>query len=243
MFKKEILPRINALWRDPLLIFLTGFMSLISVSFSVFDGSGKWQDRCARTWSRLAFWITRVKLTAHGLEHLEPGKGYVFVSNHISIFDIWSFLAYIPFQFRFVAKVSLFRIPFLGWHMKRAGYIPVDNRNPRKVLRSYEKAAEKIRKGVSIIIYPEGGRTDDGNIAEFKRGAFMLPSHAKAPIVPVTIIGSHLRLKRGSILIHPGPMEMIIHEAIQWETYRHWSREELTYKIREIIISAYRLEP
>ncbi len=243
MFKKEILPGINALWRGPIIILLTGFFSLLSVFFSFSDGSGKGQDWCGRNWSRLVLWLSRVKLTAGGLEKLKPGRGYVFVSNHMSICDIWAILAYVPFQFRFVAKVSLFRVPFLGWHMKRIGYIPVDNRNPRKVLKAYAKAAEKIRNGVSIIIYPEGGRTNDGKIAEFKRGAFVLPRHARAPIVPTTIIGSHHRLRRGSVIIHPGPIEMIVHEPIPWETYRHWSLEELTHRTRNIILSVYRVEP
>ena len=243
MFKKEILPRINALWRDPLIILLTGLFSLFSVFFSFSDKSGKGQDWCGRDWSRLVFWITRVKLKASGLEKLDPGTGYVFISNHLSIYDIWAILAYVPFHFRFVAKMSLFKVPFLGWHMKRIGYIPVDNRNPRKVLKSYEQAAEKIRNGVSIILYPEGGRSHDGKIADFKRGAFVLPRHAKAPIVPVTIIGSHLRLRTGSFILRPGPMEMILHDPIPWKTYSQWSLQELTHKTRAIILSVYRTEP
>lgn len=242
MFKKEILPRINALWRDPLIIIFTGLMSLLSVGFSLADGSGKSQHWCARTWSRFIFRVSRVKLTVRGLEKLESGRGYVFVSNHISIFDIWAFLAHIPYQFRFVAKISLFRIPFLGWHMRRIGNIPVDHRTPRKVLKSYQEASEKIKSGISIVIFPEGSRTDDGAVAPFKRGAFLLPRHAKAPIVPVTIIGSHLRLKRGRILIYPGPMEMVFHDPIPWETYQKWSLEELARETREIVLSCYRLE-
>jgi len=243
MANKDILPRLNAFWRDPLIILLTGMLSLLSVILSMISKKGRGQDWCSRNWSRLIFRISRVKLKATGIEKLSPGRGYVFFCNHISMFDIWAALAYIPFRIRFVAKVSLFQIPFLGWHMRRIGYIPVDHRSLRKVLKSYEDAAELIRSGISIVIYPEGSRTDDGIISEFKRGAFKLPSHARAPIVPVTIIGSHLRLKRGSILIHPGPMEMIVHDPISWETYREWSLEELARKTREIILSAYRLEP
>lgn len=243
MFKKEMLPRINALWRDPIIILFTGLMSLLSVCCSFVDGSGKSQHWCARNWSRLIFWVSRVHLAVKGLDKLEPGKGYVFVSNHISIFDIWAFLAHIPFQFRFAAKISLFRIPFLGWHMRRIGYIPVDHRNPRRTLQSYAKVAERIENGISVAIFPEGSRTTDGVVSEFKRGAFMLPRHAKAPIVPVTIIGSHLRLKRGRILIYPGPMEMVVHDPITWEEYREWNLAELAARTRDIVLSVYRLEP
>ena len=240
---KEITHRINAVWRDPLIILYTGFMCSLSVLISVFDGSGKGQHWCARNWSRFILWVSRVKVTVRGLENLEPGVGYVFASNHISTFDIWAFLAKIPVEFRFVAKISLFRVPFLGWHMRRIGNIPVDNRTPRKVLKSYQEAAKKIGSGISVVIYPEGGRTIDGYIGSFKRGAFVLPRSAKAPIVPVTIIGSHLRLRRGSILIHPGPIEMIVHKPITWAEYSKWSLDDLAQKTREIILSSYRLEP
>ena len=242
MFKKEILPRINALWRDPVIILSTGLASLLSVCCSFVDGTGRSQHWCAIIWSRFVFRVSRVSLTVKGLDKLDPEQGYVFVSNHISIFDIWAFLARIPCQFRFAAKVSLFKIPFLGWHMRRIGYIPVDHRNPRRTLQSYARVADKIAKGISFVIFPEGGRTTDGVISEFKRGAFMLPRHAKAPIVPVTIIGSHLRLKRGRLLIYPGPMEMIVHEPISWETYREWPLAELAGRTREIVLSAYKLE-
>ena len=240
---KEILHRINSIWRDPLIILFTGVMCSISILFSVIDGSGKGQQWCGRKWSRFIFQVSRVELNVRGLDHLETGVGYIFAANHSSIFDIWAVLAEIPSQMRFVAKISLFRVPFLGWHMRRNGYIPVDNSTPRKVLKSYKNAAEKIKGGISIVIFPEGGRAEDGVIRKFKRGAFVLPRSAKAPIVPVTIIGSHLRLRSGSLLIHPGPMEMIVHKPIPWEAYSQWSLDEIAEKTRNIILSSYRMEP
>ena len=127
-------------------------------------------------------------------------------------FDHWAFLAGLPMQFRFVAKESLFKIPFLGWHLKRAGNIPVSKTNYRETVRRFQAASAFIARGISYVIYPEGGRTW-GRMLPFRKGAFLLPVHAGAPIVPVTIIDAHKRLARGSALLVPGEMSMIIHET------------------------------
>lgn len=164
------------------------------------------------------------------------------MANHLSMFDHWAFLHYLPFQFRFAAKASLFRIPFLGWHLKRSGNIPVTLRNPRRTLRHYADVAERIRSGISYVIYPEGMRTLDGVTVSFKRGAFLLPKQAEAPIVPVTLIGAHKRLQRGSIIIHPGTMGMVVHQPIEFEEYKDLPLEEVAERVRTTILERYQLE-
>ena len=125
----------------------------------------------------------------------------------------------------------------------RSGNLPVFFTNPRETLRAYKKVEEKIRSGISFTIYPEGERTFDGVTLPFKRGAFLLAKHAEAPIVPVTIIGAHLRLKRSSMIIKPGKMEFLVHAPIEFEEYSKWELEELAQKTRNIILEGYRLEP
>lgn len=241
MAVSDILPIINSVWRVPLILFMTAFLSTLSVIFSVFDGTGRMQHLCAWIWAGFIFKVSRVTVDVEGLEHLEHGRGYVFMANHLSMFDHWAFLYYVPFQFRFVAKSSLFTIPFLGWHLKRSGNIPVYYENHRKTLNSYKKVAETIRSGLSFVIYPEGMRTFDGVPVEFKRGAFLLPKQASAPIVPVTLIGAHRRLKRGSILIRPGRMGMIVHKPIEFEDYKDWPLEEIARRTRGYVLERYEL--
>jgi 1-acyl-sn-glycerol-3-phosphate acyltransferase len=227
----------------PVILAMTGFLSTLSVLFSLIDGSGRLQHWCAQNWAHFIFFVSRVSARVHGIENIENGRGYVFVANHLSMFDHWLFLKYLPIQFRFAAKSSLFKIPFLGWHLRRSGNLPVIFTNPRETLRAYKRVEKKIRSGISFVIYPEGERTFDGVTLPFKRGAFLLAKHAEAPIVPVTIIGAHLRLKRGSMVIRPGKIEFLIHPPIEYEEYNSWNLEKLAKTTRKTILERYRLEP
>lgn len=237
----KVLPRINAIWRVPLILLVTGILSTISVFFSLFDGTGRLQHWCARQWATCIFWVSRVHVRVEGLGNIDPERGYVFVANHLSMFDHWAFLHCLPLQFRFVAKSSLFKIPFLGWHLKRSGNIPVHFDNARRTIRNYRKITSKVASGLSLVIYPEGMRTFDGVTVEFKRGAFLLPKEARTPIVPVTILGAHKRLKRGSMVIYPGEMGLVIHEPMEYETFKDWSLRELADRVKDIILERYEL--
>ena len=237
----KILPRLNAIWRVPLIILVTGILSSISVFFSLVDGTGRLQHWCAHLWASFIFGVSRVEITVEGIENIDPTRGYVFVANHLSMFDHWAFLYCLPLQFRFVAKSSLFKIPFLGWHLRRSGNIPVHFDNAHKTIRNYRKVTERVASGLSLVIYPEGMRTFDGVTVEFKRGAFLLPKEARAPIVPVTLIGAHRRLKRGSMVIYPGKMGMIIHEPIEYEAFKDWKLRELAERVRDTILERYEL--
>lgn len=236
-----MLPWINSLWRVPLILLGTGLLATISVVSSLWDSSGRAQHACARAWGRFIIFVSRVRVDVSGLEHIDPGRGYVFTANHLSMFDHWALLAKLPCQFRFVSKESLFRIPFLGWHLKRAGSIAVDRSNHRRTVRSFQQAAEQIKRGVSFVIYPEGARTW-GDMLAFKRGSFLLPVHARAPIVPVTINGAHKLLARGSPLIRPGSMGLVIHSPLEVDACSRMSLDDLAQHVRNIVASAYRKE-
>lgn len=233
------LVKINAVWRVPLVLLWTAVMATLSVAFSVVDPTGGRQHWCAHTWSRFIFFVSRVKVEIQGLEGLDRHRGYVFAANHLSIFDHWAFLAHLPFQFGFVAKASLFRLPFLGWHLHRSGYIAIGRHNHRETLRVFRSAAKRIRAGMSYVIYPEGARTWGEAVGPFKRGSLLLARYAKAPIVPVTFIGAHRRLLRGSVLISPGTMQMIIHSPIEFEEYKDFDPKTLAATVREKILESY----
>jgi len=236
----SVLAKVNVIWRVPLIVFLTVFMGTISVFCSLFDGTGRLQHACAVAWSRMILRIARARVHVTGLEKLTPGRAYIFAANHLSMFDIWVFLAYLPFQFRFVAKESLFRWPFLGWHLKRSGNISIDRRNPRQALQSFEAAGKKIASAISIVIFPEGMRTWGDTVAPFKRGSFLLAQKAGAPIAPVTIIGSHRLLARGSVMIRPGTIEVRIHDPIEYDEYRNLDLQTLAESVRQTILKSYR---
>ncbi|MEE8349869.1 MAG: lysophospholipid acyltransferase family protein [Acidobacteriota bacterium] len=238
------LAKINGIWRDPLIVTWTAVMAVLSVSLSLFDKDGRRQHWCARTWSRFILWVSRVQVEVSGLDRLDPTRGYLFAANHLSMFDHWAFLACLPFQFRFVAKASLFRLPFLGWHLRRSGNIAVDRHQHRKTLRVFRAAAKKMEEsGLSFVVYPEGARTWGDEVLPFKRGSLLLARYASAPIVPVTLIGAHRRLARGSILIVPGKMQMIIHPPIEFDQYQDVKSETLTDTVRQTIVESYHQVP
>ncbi len=239
----SLLPKLNSAWRVPLILTATVVLASISVLASLVDGSGRLQHGCARAWGRFIFWVSRVRVKIRGLERIDPARGYVFMANHLSMFDHWAFLAHIPAQFRFAAKASLFRIPFLGWHLQRAGNIPVDRYHPRRAIRHFQAFGKQIQAGVSVVVYPEGERTFGDAMSPFKRGPFLLARSARAPIVPVTLIGAHRRLERGSFIIYPGEMEMIIHPPIEYASYRDEDLRQVARQVRQVIASAYRQVP
>lgn len=236
----SILAVVNSFWRVPLILLATAVLASVSVAVSVVDGSGRGQHACARAWARMIFFVSRVRVQVQGMDQIDASRGYIFMANHLSMFDHWAFLACLPMQFRFAAKASLFRIPFLGWHLRRAGNIPVDRHHPRRVLRDFQAVGDKVRSGISVVIYPEGGRTFGESMAPFKRGPFMLAQSARAPIVPVTLIGAHRRLERGSVIIHPGEMGMIIHAPIEFEDYAGKDLQVVADRVRAVIAKDYR---
>ncbi len=236
----RLLPVVNSLWRVPIILLMTMVLSIISVFFSLIDSSGKLQHECARTWGRFILWISRVRVLTTGMDRLDRQRGYIFMPNHLSMFDHWALLAHLPVPFGFAAKASLFAIPFLGWHLTRSGNVPVDRRKPRRTLQRFREAGERIGEGWSLVIYPEGERTFGDGFARFKRGAFLLAGNARAPIVPITIIGAHRRLPRGSAVIRPGSMELVFHPVLEFADYALLDSRQMSDTVQHMIEESYR---
>ena len=184
--------------------------------------------------------IARVQVQVRGLENLDPGDAYVFAANHLSMFDIFAFLGRIPFDFRFVAKASLFHWPFVGWHLKRAGYIRVDLPAPPggRCGLSGPRAARSVPAS-PWSSFPRGRGPGAKGSLPSNGEASCWSRQTGASIVPVTIVGSHRRLPRGSVLIQPGKMEMIIHEPIPRGRYHNLKLDALARQVRRTIVESY----
>jgi 1-acyl-sn-glycerol-3-phosphate acyltransferase len=164
----------------------------------------------ARTWARITLFTCGVKVRVSGLEKLDPSSRYVYVSNHASMFDIPAIIAGIPDQIRIVYKRELEKIPFFGWGLKWGSYIGIDRSHRADAMKSLEAAAEKIRRGASVLLYAEGTRTLDGKLQPFKRGAFNIAVRAGVPVVPLTVNGSFHILPKHSISIDPGTIDLVL---------------------------------
>jgi 1-acyl-sn-glycerol-3-phosphate acyltransferase len=222
---------------DPLIVLLTILMGSLSAVASLFDRAGRLQHRVARAWSRMLLRVSRVRVIVTGLDKLEPGKSYVFVANHASYMDTPVALAYIPVEFRFLAKQGLFLIPLLGWHLKRAGHLPVVRDDPRASLKSMTEAARIIReRGISVLLFPEGGRTHNGELQEFKEGAAYIGIKSGVPVAPVGLAGTRDVLPFGSGHIRPGTVELRIGDPIDTSGLKPKDRAELTRVLRERVM-------
>jgi len=169
----------------------------------------------ARLWGWLILKANGVQVQVAGLEHIDPRKTCIYMCNHLGSFDIFALLACLPVQFRWLAKVELFRIPILGWGMRAAGYISLDRSQRRQTYQSMEIAARKIREETSVVIFPEGARSFDGVMQPFMNGGFTLAIRAGVPIVPITIHGTWEIMPRTTKRVKKGNIRIVIDRPIE----------------------------
>jgi 1-acyl-sn-glycerol-3-phosphate acyltransferase len=200
---------------DPIIIFATIIMGSISLLMSLFDSDGRIQHQISRIWSRMLLKVSGVKMQVEGLEKIDPRGTYVFIANHRSFMDIPVLLAYLPLQFRFFAKKGLFHIPFLGTHLRRSGHLPVVKDNPRASLKSMSDAVRTLREqGMSMLLFPEGGRSNDGLLQDFIEGSAYIAIKSGVPAVPVAMTGTREVLPMGSMQIMRGVVHLRIGDPI-----------------------------
>jgi 1-acyl-sn-glycerol-3-phosphate acyltransferase len=220
----------------PLILLYTAVMGTLSLLSSIIDSKGRLQHGCSRIWSRLILVTSGVRLRVLGAENLREGVPYVLCVNHQSYMDIPIVLVALPIQFRFAAKKELFRVPFLGWHLRRSGHVSIDRENPRAAIKSMSKAAETIRKGTPVMIFPEGTTSRDGSIQSFKGGGFMLATRSEAAAIPVTIRGARNILIPDTYHVRGGLVEVVIGAPI---SSAGSSSNELGERVRREIVSTF----
>jgi len=194
--------------------------------------------RITHYWGRMLLWCAGVDLKVEGLEHLDLNRPYVFAANHQSAFDIFALLAALP-KVKFLAKKELFAIPLFGLALGRAGSLPVDRSNRQASLKSIDRAAQAVREGSSIIIFPEGTRSDSGQLLPFKKGGFVLAIKSGQPIVPVSLSGTGAVLPRGWGRIHSRPIKVVFGHPIPTDVCQKVNRDQLMARLREAILANY----
>ena len=193
---------------------VTIFIFILVIISLAFDRSGNSIHSIGALWSRILLFLSGVTVEIKGAENLLQDRPQILASNHRGAFDILALQGFIPIQFRWVAKKSLFKIPIIGWSMSLAGYVSIDREKAGSAYKSIERAAEKVKKGASVLIFPEGTRSAAGSLLPFKRGGFLLAAKSGVPIVPVSIRGTENLMKKESILIRPGTVKVVIGKPI-----------------------------
>ncbi len=217
----------------------TIFLSSLTILASLINRNGDLAYNITKTWAKFVLAVSRIKVTVKGGYNIRSDRSYIYMSNHQSNFDIPVALAYLPFKFRWVAKAELFKIPIFGNAMHRIGHINIDRSNRRAAFKSLKKAAKNIREGVSVLIYPEGTRSKDGNIGPFKNGGFVLAVESGAPIVPVIIHGTWPIMSKDKILVKPGNVIIEIKKPIETKNYNRKTRDDLLKKTRNVICESF----
>jgi 1-acyl-sn-glycerol-3-phosphate acyltransferase len=207
-----------------------GTASLLS---TLVDKNGELGHRCARAWAWMILKTTGVRVRVVGAQHLDPRHSYVLAANHQSIYDIPIVFTALPMQLRIVAKASLGRIPFLGWHLHRTGHLLIDRRSPGAGV--LKRMAQLVRAARSLIVFPEGTRSTDGAVGRFKGGTFLLAIDAGLPVVPISIAGSRFVMKKGRLMVCPGEVTVTVHPPIATTGIQREQAREFAERVRAVV--------
>lgn len=218
-----------------LLCLLTIPYSLLMVTTGMLDWSGRIAYRLARGWSKGVLFLGGIRVRVSGEDQLDLNQAYVFMANHQSNVDIPVLISALPrFQLRWVAKRELLWVPFFGWGFWGCHMITIDRNSLRDAKSSIQQASRKLADGLSLVVFPEGTRSPDGNLLDFKRGGFVMAQNAGAAVVPITIKGSVNLLHKGSWRLKPGVVEIIISKPLPRQATAGDSRA-LSAQVRRII--------
>ncbi len=243
---ETLAPRVPAAWRWltyllllPLIALATAFFGTISLICGVWDASGRQQHLIARTWAGV---LLRIALSPVKVEHPERLLGLssaVFASNHLSYYDTPVLFAKLPFQFRILAKASLWKLPFIGWYLQRSGQVPIDHSSARAGVVSLGRGVKTLEAGLPLVIFPEGGRAATGQLKPMLAGAAWMAIKAGVPLVPITLIGTYELLPIHVYALRPRPLKLVVGLPISTVGLTTRDAERLTEQLREVIYRTY----
>ena len=230
----------------PLIALATAFFGSISLVAGLWDSSGRQQHYIARTWARVLLRLAFSPVTVEGLEKLQPLRREgnrrplaVFASNHLSYYDTPVLFAKLPFQFRILAKASLWKLPFIGWYLHRSGQVPIDQSSARAGVASLMRGVKTLESGLPLMLFPEGGRSANGELKSMVAGAAWMAIKAQVPLVPLTLIGTYDLLPIHTYALRPRPLKLIIGDPIPTTGLTTRDAEALTIRLRTIIHDTY----
>ena len=226
----------------PAFVILTifwGTVVLVAKLLGIPEGPGSIYDKAPRQWARAMLVVTGVRVTVHGAERAETGEPRIFVSNHVSWYDVLVLVAYLP-RYSFVAKAELFKVPLFGPAARAVGTIPIERENRKAAFQSYEEAARRIKEGRNVVVYPEGTRGTSYALRPFKKGPFVLAIAAGAPVVPTVIHGTIEVNPRGSLRARSGHVHVHLLEPVPSAGLTYDDRERLSRAVYERMAAAMR---
>ncbi len=224
---------------NPLIYMYTVVLGIISIPVSLLGEKETILHGFARFWSLLIMKTIASPVKVTGLDKIDTSKPHVYAVNHGSALDIPVLYVYLPFQFRILFKKELLAYPIVGWHLKRSGQVCIDQQNAGGSIVSIRSALRSLKKGTPLVIFPEGGRTPDGDIKPFMPGAFFLAIRSQVDIVPVALVGTYELLPMNTYHIRCRPLEMRVGSSISTQGLGMQDMDVLSYKVQKAVESLY----
>ena len=216
----------------PLVSLYTIVLGVLSLVAGLFDRRGMWPHRAAQWWASAIVLTSGVRIERRG-QLPPPDQSCIFVANHASIYDIPILFTAIPRQLRIMAKAALGYVPFIGWHLRRSGHLLVDRKNPGAGI--FKKMQRMTRHGASLIVFPEGSRTLDGQVMKFKGGIFLLAIENGWPVVPVSVSGSRRVMPKGRLRVNPARVTVTVHDRIETTGLTRDDARGMATRVRDIV--------
>ena len=217
---------------DPLIWLYSLVLGPSALVVSLFGDKERILHRFARVWSQAIMKTILSPVTVSGMDKIDTSKPHVYAVNHASALDIPMLYVYLPFQFRIVFKSELLSYPVIGWHLQRSGQVCIDQQHPARSVGSIRSAVKSLKAGMPLVVFPEGGRTRDGEIKPFMAGAFFLAIKAQVDIVPIALVGTFDLLPMNTYHIKPRPLEMRVGQPIPTAGCTLRDMEALSAKVK-----------
>ena len=223
----------------PLIAVATCIFAILAFITALWDTHGSQQHLIARMWARTLLVLSLSPVEVIGLDRLNPDQPAVYASNHLSYYDTPLVFAKLPFQFRIFAKSSLWKTPFIGWYLNRSGQVPIDIDSGRSAVAGLIRGVKTLHSGLSLFIFPEGGRAAEGIMTPFQSGAAYMAIKAKVPLVPLALVGTYELLPIHVYHLTPRPMKLVIGHPIPTENLTTRDAEALTAQCVAAISEMY----
>ena len=216
-----------------------GTAVLLAKLLGVPERPGSFYEKAPQWWARVILWVSGVRVVLHGRERLADGDAHIFVSNHVSWYDVLALASVLP-AYSFVAKAEIFRVPLFGSAARVVGTIPIQRDNRKAAFQSYEEAGERIRAGRNVVVYPEGTRGPSYALRPFKKGPFVLAIAAGVPIIPTIIHGTIEALPRGSLWLRAGQVDVHLLDPVPTAGLAYDERDALSCAVYDRMAEGFR---
>ena len=223
----------------PLIAAATAFFGCISLLAALWDKSGRQQHAIARTWANVLLLLSLSPVQLIHKERLRVNRQAVYASNHLSYYDTPVLFGRLPFQFRILAKQSLWKVPFVGWYLNRSGQVPIEPKSGRSAIAGLLRGVKTLQSGLSLVIFPEGGRAATGEMTPFQSGAAFMAIKAQVPLVPLALIGTYELLPIHTYHLMPRPLKIVVGEPLQTSGLTTRDADTLTEQLFSAIATLY----